>query len=330
MIKNKVFKKIKKAAAIGFTIATLLSSNANAQQIYHGWIPPPVYYSPVVYSPFYYPPAYYPSPYIIWPPIRPFVRRVPLETLIGIRFPPPPMPLPRIHIPERQGRDERKGEETIRNYLLNKKINFRMNKLTYFETDRGRFSLILDFQLPGRKAIEYWSQGDREDSEYKKKVFEGFKKRFGQTIKPYDLWDKKDVYKEYKKTEGEVYFIEPKDIDPINLEQKLKPILEELTKKQFLSEREAEQLISIYLKRKGIPYKKNTTFTTEGITISPDFLIEFIGEKHFVVEYWGEEKNIRKRKEEEYRKYKEVGGKVYEIETTNKRGLLAKLKELIE
>jgi len=247
------------------------SENANAQGVYYRRVPPSVYYPPV-----YYPPGYYVSPY----------------GMRGYVSPPP--------INVREGPDEKEGEKIIRSYLSRKKISFRMNRLLTFNAERGIFHLKPDFQLRNRVIIEYWNQGDEQDSKSKKEEFERYKETFRPEltiIKPYFLLDKKDKYEEYKKTGTRVYFIEPKDPNQplsIEIEQQLDEIPEiqrsieiqkgkELIKEQILLEREAERIISGLLRWKGIPFKRNTTFKTEGITIRPDFLLELEARKPLAI-----------------------------------------------
>lgn len=134
---------------------------------------------------------------------------------------------------ERESPDEKEGEEKIRNYLLSKKINFKMNRPLSFRARRGEFQLRPDFQLRDRVIIEWWSQGDKEDSKFKKEEFERYKGSvIGQAknIKPYFLLDKKDIYKECEETGWKVHFIDQKELkkdpnQPISIEQELDKIL---------------------------------------------------------------------------------------------------------
>ncbi len=227
---------------VGFVFLGLLglSERASAQRIYR-WPSAPVYYPPVYYPPpGYCPLGYYVPPYVIWSS-GPFIGGIPFGTglAVGPGFPgrwgyvPPPPP---VYV--REGPDEKKGEGTIRSSLSSKDISFRMNRPLIFSTDRGTFYLKPDFQLRNGVIIEYWSQGDEQDSKSKKEDFERYKEtvRAGLTlIKPYFLLDKKDRYEECKKTGRIVYFIDPIELkDPneavsieVSIKQELDKILKE-------------------------------------------------------------------------------------------------------
>jgi len=142
--------------AVGLVFLALIgfSEKADAQWVPYGWGYPPIYH------PFYYPPplpgyygfpGYYGLPYGFWDYGAPIVERMPLRPGLGVGY-------PHLFLYEREGPDEKEGEEKIRNHLLSKKIPFRMRRSLSFATEMGMFSFEPDVQLPGKVALEYWSQ----------------------------------------------------------------------------------------------------------------------------------------------------------------------------
>lgn len=225
-----------RVAGLAVLLSLTFPEKGSTQGIYYerfpgGWIYIPPYYSP-----------YYPPPYRIWWRRGPIIGRIPIGTGLnfGRRFPAWPyesrpfLPPPRLN--ETEGPDERAGEKKIRAYLVKKGLRFKMNRLLTFRTNRGEFYLRPDFQLRNKRVIEYWSKEDQRDSENRKHTFERNKPDTGpdlDLIKLYFFADKKDIYEEYKRTGGTVWFVEQKDPNkPLNIEQELDKILEQLPKIQ--------------------------------------------------------------------------------------------------
>ena len=222
---------------LAFLLLLVFTEKTSAQWFYYrdfpgGW----------VYIPSYYPTGYYLPPYRIWVHRGPRIGRIPIgtELYFGRRFPawpyePRPL-LPPAPSDETEGPDERAGEEKVRAYLLKKGIRFKRNRLLRFSTTRGEFYLRPDFQLRNKRVIEYWSKEDQQDLEDKKRAFERNEPAAGPNlnlVKLYFFPDKKDIYEEYKRTGGTVWFVEQKDPNqPLNIEQELEKILEHLPKIQ--------------------------------------------------------------------------------------------------
>lgn len=146
--------------------------------------------------------------------------------------------------------------------------------------------------------------------------------------RPDFLLDKKEIYEKYKKMGGKVYLIELKDTeDAVNIEQELDEILGEITRERILTEKQAEEIISEYLKSKNIRFEMNGSIRTiNGRRITPDFLLE----NGVAIEYWSkDDRRHPGHNEWIYEKYRETEEGFYLIKSGDKAEILDKLNAIV-
>lgn len=250
-----------------------------------------------------------------------------------------------IKVSEKIGKDFERYKEAI-----TKEINLFLERIKRDPTLTEQQKQEITYNYLGRKGIKYEIPKGRS-VEYVYDAFGRMVKKInkeetifygGESKRPtrklvnYKIpklnhfLDKKEICEKYKKTGGKVYYIESKNIKKkYDITQKLDKILEELEKDWILLEKEAEDIISEYLDKKGIGYKRNTEFKTNRISIRPDFLLQNKNKLPKAIEYWSQiDKKRKKIRESAYKRYEQMGGKVYRIELSNKNELLNELESI--
>ena len=214
---------------------------------------------------------------------------------------------------------EQQKQEIIHNYLGRKGIKYEIPRGRSVEYVYDAFGRMVK-RIKKEETIFYGGESrlpTRELVNYK-------------IPKPNNFLDKKEICEKFKKTGGKVYFIESKNIkEKRDITKKLDKILEELEKNWILLEQEAEDIISEYFDKKGIGYKRNAGFKTDRVFIRPDFLLENKNKLPKAIEYWSQiDQKQKKIRERVYKRYEQMGGKVYRIELTNKKELLNELESI--